>query len=169
MNSINKKFKSIQVCVSNYWKYFVFLKSRFPPSAKSKGLGKWWTTGWAQHHGTEHFQPEGSKTHWLCSLDKSALHTSLHLLQKGAVSCICNLHLQLCCFIDLNINCDTKETSNRFCLVHFYLCSLSFFIPYKISGCLDDYLLKPAIFKCRYTAADFSGESWKLSVSQPNF
>lgn len=164
MNSINKKFKSIQVCFSNYWKYFVFLKSRFPPSAKSKGLGKWWTTSWAQHHGTEHFQPEGSKTHWLCSLDKSALHTSLHLLQKGAVSCICNLHLQLCCFIGLNINCDIVIQKKQATDFVWFI-----FIPYKISGCLDDYLLKPAIFKCRYTAADFLGESWKLSVSQPNF
>lgn len=179
MNSINKKFKSIQVCFSNYWKYFVFLKSRFPPLLPN--LKGWASDGppaelniMAQSTSSQRVQRLIDSVP-LTNLLFTLLSTSYKkVLLVVFVICICSL--QLCCFIDLNINCDIviqnieqKKRATDFVWCIFIFVVFILFFPYKISGCLDDYLLKPAIFKCRYTAADFWDESWKLSVSQPNF
>lgn len=70
---------------------FYSLKAMFPA-----GLGEWWASSWAQHHGTEHFHPEGPKAHRLRAPDQSTLHPSLHFLQKGSIIIYlhnCNLHV----------------------------------------------------------------------------
>ncbi len=49
------------------------------------GLGEWWSTSWAQHHGTEHFNPESPKAYRLSAPDQSTVHPSLYILQKGVI------------------------------------------------------------------------------------
>ena len=69
------------------------------------GLGKWWSTSWTQHHGTEHFHPEGPKAHRLCASDQSPVQPALYFLQKGSVialhNCICWIPCQCWCFCQL--------------------------------------------------------------------
>lgn len=50
----------------------------------SSGVVQRRATSGAQHHGAEHFHPESPAPHRLCAPDKSNVHSSLYVLQKGA-------------------------------------------------------------------------------------
>lgn len=80
------------------------------------GLGEWWSTSWAQHHGTEHFHPEGPKAHRLCAPDQSTVYPSFHFLQKGAIIMYlndCNVCICILCSI-INVDIANVKKADFF-------------------------------------------------------